>query len=123
MLTHTMHDTSGGLGATWPVFSVIVTHPFIWVHGSVQKAWSGRGNAVTSGKPGLGDEPVVQAGQRLVSLGPRDVSKGLDTPLGSWDAGNASRVEDWGEATSPWSGMAWGAQLCASDVHDVGRCV
>ena len=96
MLAHTMRDISGGLGATWPAFGVIVTHTNKWVHGGVQKAWSGRGNAVTSGKPGLGDEPAVQAGQRLVSLGPRDVSKGPDMPLGSWDAGNASQVEDQG---------------------------
>ena len=62
MLTHTMHDISGGLGATQPAFSVIVMHPNEWVHGGVQKARSGRGNTVTSGKPGLGDEPAVQAG-------------------------------------------------------------
>ena len=94
MLAHTMCNVSGGLGATWPAFGVIVTHPNKWVHGSVQKAQSGRGNAVTSGK--LGDEPAVQAGQGLVSLGPRDVSEGPDMPLGLWDAGNASRVEDQG---------------------------
>ena len=63
MLTHTMRDVSGGLGATQPAFSVIVMHPNEWVHGSVQKARSGSGNVVTSGKLGLGDEPVVQAGQ------------------------------------------------------------
>ena len=62
----------------------------------MQKAQSGSGNAVTSGKPRLGDKPTVQAGQRLVSLGPRDISEGLDMPLGLWDMGNVSRVEDWG---------------------------
>ena len=96
MLTHTMCNISGGLGATRPAFGMIVMHPNEWVHGSVQKAQSGHGNTVTSGKLGLADEPAVQAGQRLVSLGPRDVSEGPDTPLGSWDAGNASQVEDWG---------------------------
>ena len=96
MLAHTMRDISGGLGATRPAFGVIVTHPNEWVHGGVQKARSGCGNAVTNGKPGLGDEPTVQVGQRLVSLGPRDVSEGPDMPLGSWDAENVSRVEDQG---------------------------
>ena len=96
MLAHTMRDVSGGLGATRLAFGMIVTHPNEWVHGCVQKAWSGHRNAVISGKPGLGDKPAVQAGQRLVSLGPRDVSKGPDMPLGSWDAGNASQVEDQG---------------------------
>ena len=96
MLVHTMRDVSGGLGATWPAFSVIVMHPNEWVHGGVQKARSGCRNTVTSGKLGLGDAPAVQAGQRLVSLGPRDVSKGWDMPLGSWDVGNVSQVEDRG---------------------------
>ena len=96
MLAHTMHDVSGGLGATWPAFGVIVTHPNKWVHGCMQKARSGRRNTVTGGKPGLGDEPVVQAGQGLVSLGPRDISEGPDMPLGLWDTGNASQVEYWG---------------------------
>ena len=96
MLAHTMCDVSGGLGATWPVFGVVITHPNEWVHGGVQKAWSGCRNVVTSGKPGLGDKPAVQAGQGMVSLGPRDISEGPDTPLGSWDVGNASRVEDRG---------------------------
>ena len=91
-----MRDVSGSLRATWPVFGMIVAHPNEWVRGCVQQARSGRGNAVTSGKPGLGDEPAVQAGQGLVSLGPRGISEGLDTPLGSWDAGNASQVDDWG---------------------------
>ena len=91
-----MRDVSGSLKATWPVFGMIVTHPNEWVHGSVQKAWSGRRNTVTSGKPGLGDEPAVQAGQGLVSLGPRDVSEGPDMPLGSWDVGSASWVDDQG---------------------------
>ena len=63
MLMHTMHDVSGSLRATWPAFGVIVTHPNEWVHDGVQKAQSGHGNVVTSGKPGLGDEPAVQAGQ------------------------------------------------------------
>ena len=96
MLAHTMCDISGSLKATWPVFGVIVAHPNEWVRGCVQQARSGRRNAVTSGKPGLGDEPAVQAGQGLVSLGPRDVSEGPDTPLGSWDAGYASQVDDRG---------------------------
>ena len=96
MLVHTMRDISGSLKATWPVFSVIVAHPNKWVCDCMQQARSGRGNAVTSGKLGLGDEPAVQAGQGLVSLGPRDVSEGPDTPLGSWDAGYASQVDDWG---------------------------
>ena len=96
MLAHTLCDVSGGLGATQPAFGMIVTHPNEWVHGGVQKVWSSHGNAVTSGKPGLDDEPAVQAGQRLVSLGPRDVSKGPDTPLESWDTGNTSRVENQG---------------------------
>ena len=96
MLMHTMRDVSGGLGATRPAFGMIFMHPNEWVHGCVQKVQSGRRNAVTGGKPGLGDEPAVQAGHGLVSLGPRDVSKGLDMPLGSWDMGNASWVGDWG---------------------------
>ena len=96
MLVHTMRNVSGGIGATQPAFGMIVTHPNEWVHGGVQKAWSGCRNMVTSGKLGLGDEPVVQAGQGLVSLGPRDISEGPDMPLGSWDVGNASWVEDWG---------------------------
>ena len=96
MLAHTMRNVSGSLKATWPVFGVIVVHPNEWVRGCVQQARSGHRNAVTSGKPGLGDKPAVQAGQRLVSLGPRDVSEGLDTPLGSWDAGYASQVDDRG---------------------------
>jgi hypothetical protein len=108
MLAHTMHNVSGSLKATWPVFGLIVAHPNEWVRGCVQQARSGRGNTVTSGKPGLGDKPVVQAGQRLVSLGPRDVSEGPDTPLGSWGARTASRVGDQGCVTSPWSGTAWG---------------
>ena len=108
MLVHTMCDVSGGLEATWPVFSMIVMHPNKWVRGCVQRAQSGRGNTVTSGKLGLGDEPVVQASQRLVSLGPRDIYKGPDMPLGSWDVGNASQVEAQGWATSPWPRTAWG---------------
>ena len=96
MLAHTMRDVSGGLGATRLVFGVIVMHPNKWMHGGVQKAWSGHGNTATSGKPGLGDKPTVQAGQGMVSLGPRDISKGLDRPWGLWDVGNASRVEDRG---------------------------
>ena len=96
MLVHTMRNVSGGLGATWPVFSMIFTHPNEWVHGCMQKARSGCRNTVTSGEPGLGDEPTVQAGQGLVSLGPRDVCEGPDMPLGLWNMGNASRVGDRG---------------------------
>ena len=96
MLAHTMHNVSGGLGATRPALGVIVMHPNEWVHGCMQRAQSGCGNVVTSGKLGLGDEPTVQAGQGLVSLGPRDISDGPDMPLESWDMGNASWVEDWG---------------------------
>ena len=55
MLAHTMRDVSGGLGATQLAFGVIVTYPNEWVCGCVQQAQSGCGNAVTSGKPGLGD--------------------------------------------------------------------
>ena len=95
MLAHTMCDVSGSLKATWLVFGVIVAHPNEWVRGCVQQARSGCGNAVTSGKPGLGDEPAVQAGQRLVSLGPGAVSEGPDTPLGSWNAVNAFKRRVW----------------------------
>ena len=60
MLAHTMHDVSGSLRATWQALAVIVVHPNEWVRGCVQQAQSGHGNVVTSGKPGLDDEPVVQ---------------------------------------------------------------
>ena len=109
MLGHTLRDISGSLRATWPAFSMIVMHPNKWVCGCVQQAQSGCRNTVTSGKQGLGDKPVVQAGQRLVSLGPRDVSEGPDMPLGLWNVGNAFKRRVW---------MTRHVVTCAGSTHD-----